>query len=691
MENKSNSNKNTEENILLKLKTPAVAISVGSVYVFLMILTLVLLYNHGSILDKTIPGLDSNNSNSNISLTIFATITFTLLILAFLVILLPNFKEIKTLLGQIHKVLYVILYTIFVLLFFRLLPSETLNTYASFFVPVTLVGAVYFFYQAFKTNYILEFNMNYERIKMILLFFSLITLLMIYYLVDPGGFFQKNLGYSMLLTILLSIFSFIYLVIVLTLQTKTGTASDINGGALDFSNYNLFVWFTNIFFILFVILLGVGIRNYPDGFSSNVGVSTAVIIFSMLIVLLWGSILGVNYFPNFSNKILDETKMNLFNKSVLIILGVVISGLLITWLTYNIQHYMGGSTSTFSLTLNILLVLVILTFIYKIMNVKPPEGKKGKSNGLVELITRTILYFPCLFSQMFDKIAGFFVKEYNQTTTGNLYFLGFSMSLFVIYFLFYYVKPKLLLQGGNLLVNKPIQTNTLTTLANYEELTKELNTYTHETLSHLSVLKTYANEITAYNKYNMLSDELSLYNSKECFLYGSNLLIVSNIPTIITIIIILSANYLNSIEGLTIFILHNQGLYSTIKTIFDMKNEFIKCREPYTRITNILDAPEYIYGYYIPNDNNFYGDISFNSLSFKYEKSNEYILNNLNFNINRGDKIAIIGESGCGKSTLSKLLVNILSISLYDQLENLSTTSSVINNVGFVRYDCFPD
>ena len=198
-------------------------------------------------------------------------------------------------------------------------------------------------------------------------------------------------------------------------------------------------------------------------------------------------------------------------------------------------------------------------------------------------------------------------------------------------------------------------------MTNYEELTKELNTYTHETLSHLSVLKTYANEITAYNKYNILSDELALYNSKECFLYGSNLLVVSNIPTIITIAIILSANYLNTIDGLTIFILHNQGLYSTIKTIFDKKNEFIKSRDPYERIINILDAPEYTYGYYIPSDNNFYGDISFNSLSFKYEKSNEYILTNFNFNINRGDKIAIIGASGCGKSTLSKLLVNILS------------------------------
>jgi subfamily B ATP-binding cassette protein MsbA len=92
-----------------------------------------------------------------------------------------------------------------------------------------------------------------------------------------------------------------------------------------------------------------------------------------------------------------------------------------------------------------------------------------------------------------------------------------------------------------------------------------------------------------------------------------------------------------------------------------MKNEFIKCKEPYKRIINILDAPEYTCGYYIPSDNILHGDISFNSLSFKYEKSSEKILNDFNFKINKGDKIAIIGASGCGKSTLSKLLVNILT------------------------------
>jgi ABC-type multidrug transport system fused ATPase/permease subunit len=229
-------------------------------------------------------------------------------------------------------------------------------------------------------------------------------------------------------------------------------------------------------------------------------------------------------------------------------------------------------------------------------------------------------------------------------------------------------------------------------MTNYEELSKELNTYTHETISHISVIKTYANELRSLNKYNEISGAIAKYNSKESLLYGSNLLIVSNIPTITTILIILSANYLNTIEGLTIFILHNQGLYSTIKTIFDMKNEFIKCKEPYARITSILDAPEYTSGYYIPRNNILLGNISFNSLSFKYENSTEQILSNFNFKINRGDKIAIVGASGCGKSTLARLLVNTLSpaggsITIDDV--NISDYDSIWlkKHVGYVAQD----
>ena len=44
------------------------------------------------------------------------------------------------------------------------------------------------------------------------------------------------------------------------------------------------------------------------------------------------------------------------------------------------------------------------------------------------------------------------------------------------------------------------------------------------------------------------------------------------------------------------------------------------------------------------------------NVDFRYG-NNELILSNISFEINKGEKIAIVGESGCGKSTVAKLLM----------------------------------
>ncbi len=49
-------------------------------------------------------------------------------------------------------------------------------------------------------------------------------------------------------------------------------------------------------------------------------------------------------------------------------------------------------------------------------------------------------------------------------------------------------------------------------------------------------------------------------------------------------------------------------------------------------------------------------DLSFQYESFKRNVSNDYIFENLNFNIYRGEFICVMGESGCGKSTLLNIL-----------------------------------
>ena len=53
--------------------------------------------------------------------------------------------------------------------------------------------------------------------------------------------------------------------------------------------------------------------------------------------------------------------------------------------------------------------------------------------------------------------------------------------------------------------------------------------------------------------------------------------------------------------------------------------------------------------------------IKIENVSFKYKES-EMILNNLNFQINEGEIVAIVGKNGYGKSTIGKLISGILKL-----------------------------
>ena len=83
------------------------------------------------------------------------------------------------------------------------------------------------------------------------------------------------------------------------------------------------------------------------------------------------------------------------------------------------------------------------------------------------------------------------------------------------------------------------------------------------------------------------------------------------------------------------------------------------------------------------------------SLSFSYIDGNNKtsVLNNLNFEVELGDSIAILGQSGCGKSTLLNLIAGLDSPSEGDVLINNTNIAKLnekdrtklrSNNFGFV-------
>lgn len=101
-------------------------------------------------------------------------------------------------------------------------------------------------------------------------------------------------------------------------------------------------------------------------------------------------------------------------------------------------------------------------------------------------------------------------------------------------------------------------------------------------------------------------------------------------------------------------------------------SNYEQVRTSYEMIENIMNLPEdreknkaAIHKEFIE------GNIEFKNVSFFYNE-NKKVLENITFNINKGEKVAIIGKIGSGKSTILKLLMK-----LYDSNEGEIITDGI--------------
>lgn len=98
------------------------------------------------------------------------------------------------------------------------------------------------------------------------------------------------------------------------------------------------------------------------------------------------------------------------------------------------------------------------------------------------------------------------------------------------------------------------------------------------------------------------------------------------------------------------------------------------------KMYDYLDIPNHMYQGSLTvekrEDNEYY--IEFRNVSFKYPRTENYVLRNVNFKFKIGEKLAVVGMNGSGKTTFIKLLCR-----LYDPTEG----EILLNNVDIRKYD----
>ena len=76
------------------------------------------------------------------------------------------------------------------------------------------------------------------------------------------------------------------------------------------------------------------------------------------------------------------------------------------------------------------------------------------------------------------------------------------------------------------------------------------------------------------------------------------------------------------------------------------------------------------------------------NISFSYD--DKKVIKQMNFTIQKGQNIAVIGESGCGKSTLLKLIYGLYDLDegqiFWNETEVLGTKFNLVPGMSFMKY-----
>ncbi|MFJ5716747.1 ABC transporter ATP-binding protein [Neobacillus sp. NPDC093127] len=189
----------------------------------------------------------------------------------------------------------------------------------------------------------------------------------------------------------------------------------------------------------------------------------------------------------------------------------------------------------------------------------------------------------------------------------------------------------------------------------------DINAMINESIQGMTIIQAFRREKQMTKEFDEMNEEHYAYQRKLLFLDSATSFNLVNMLrlTLFTIFIIyfgtqsLTTAQIVSSGTLYAFVDYLTRLFNPITNVVNQFSQLERSLVAGKRVFEVLDTTgENVSQEMMPR---YDGHVLFEDVSFAY-KNNDYVLNNLSFEANRGETVALVGHTGSGKSSIMNLL-----------------------------------
>ena len=228
----------------------------------------------------------------------------------------------------------------------------------------------------------------------------------------------------------------------------------------------------------------------------------------------------------------------------------------------------------------------------------------------------------------------------------------------------------------------------------------EINAQVEDSLLGIRVVKSFANEPVEMEKFHRGNDEFVRINRRK-YLYMAGFNTSTRVFDGLMYIVVVVVGALFIIQGsisasdYMAYLLYVNTLLTSIRRIVEFMEQFQRGMTGIERFCEIMDekpdiqdAPDAVELTHVR------GDVTFDHVSFHYSDNDKNVLADINFHVNAGERVALVGPSGGGKTTLCNLIPRFYNVSggriLIDGQDITHLTQhSLRENIGMVQQDVY--